>query len=112
MRALNSDPATLFKAVWLAQLPTEARRVLAGSGNLDLDTLAKKADAIVESSRIYNSQDNMVAAVRTPAKVQAPEGICYYHERYGKVARKCNGSCRMRHLVVSPPVSGNDLAGR
>ncbi|RUS73260.1 hypothetical protein EGW08_018979 [Elysia chlorotica] len=47
MRSLNKDPATLFRALFLNQLPTDVRRILAQTPEADLDTLAKTADGIV-----------------------------------------------------------------
>lgn len=117
MRSLNADPATLFKAVWLAQLPMEARRVLAASPTTDLDVLAKQADAIVEISRIHNSRA-MVAAAQSSVQVKARmvTETCFYHVKFGQDARKCRGgNCPMQHLVektVPTPVSGNAVAGR
>ena len=48
MKSMNSDPATLFRALFLNQLPPEVRRILAQSPETDLDTLAKTADRILE----------------------------------------------------------------
>ena len=48
---LNADPETLLRALFLAQLPTEVRQILAGSAKTDLDELATDADRIMEASQ-------------------------------------------------------------
>ncbi|GFR59050.1 Pol polyprotein [Elysia marginata] len=48
MRSLNQDPATLFRALFLNQLPPEVRRILAQAPEGDLELLAKTADRIME----------------------------------------------------------------
>ena len=48
MRSLNHDPVTLFRALFLNQLPPEVRRILAQTPDADLDTLAKTADGIMD----------------------------------------------------------------
>lgn len=50
MRSLNADPQTLMRALFLHQLPSEVRRVLASSNTRDLDELAIAADRIMEAS--------------------------------------------------------------
>ncbi|GFO15684.1 sulfotransferase [Plakobranchus ocellatus] len=48
MRSLNHDPGTLFRALFLNQLPPDVRRILAQTSDADLDTLAKTADGIMD----------------------------------------------------------------
>ncbi|KAK3733458.1 hypothetical protein RRG08_019726 [Elysia crispata] len=48
MRSLNHDPVTLFRALFLNQLPPEVRRILVQTPDADLDTLAKTADGIMD----------------------------------------------------------------
>ncbi|GFS02608.1 retrovirus-related Pol polyprotein [Elysia marginata] len=48
MRSLNHDPVTLFRALFLNQLPPDVRRILAQTPDADLDTLAKTADGIMD----------------------------------------------------------------
>ena len=52
MRNLNVDPKTLFKALFLAQLPSEVRRILASSEKTEIEDLALQADRITEASRL------------------------------------------------------------
>ena len=49
MDSLNSDPATIYRALFLSQLPTEVRSVLASHEITDLQELAQTADRIVEA---------------------------------------------------------------
>ena len=49
LQSLNSDPATLFRAHFLALLPSEVLNVLAGREIPDISDLAKAADRIMEA---------------------------------------------------------------
>ena len=44
MKNLNADPNTLFKALFLAQLPPDVLRILAMSSKTDVNELASEAD--------------------------------------------------------------------
>ena len=62
---LNVDPKTLFKALFLAQLPSEVRRILASSEKTDIEDLAIQADRITEASRLTNElQANAIGDFR------------------------------------------------
>ena len=65
MNNLNADPKTLFKALFLAQLPPEVRQILALSDKTDIKELAKEADRIMEVSRLSgSSQVNSTSGFR------------------------------------------------
>ena len=63
LQSLNSDPTTLFRAHFLALLPSEVRSVLAGLEIPNIDDLAKAADRIIEAK----GSDGNIA----PAALQA-----------------------------------------
>ena len=46
MQNLNADPATLFKALFLAQLPPDVLRILATLSKTEIADLALEADRI------------------------------------------------------------------
>ena len=116
LQSLNSDPTTLFRAHFLALLPSEVRSVLAGQDIPDILDLAKAADRIMEAkgldshvapiavqaaSRFSNTASRFPIA-RRPATRQGGgdvEGftesshVCNYHVRYGKNARRCLPGC-------------------
>lgn len=48
------DPNTLFRALFLAQLPPDVCRILATSDKTDIGELAIEADRITEVSRLSN----------------------------------------------------------
>ena len=75
MRNLNVDPETLFKALFLAQLPSEVRRILASSEKTEIEDLALQADRITEASRLTNElQANAIGNVRKfPGHICAQE---------------------------------------
>ncbi len=123
MESLNADPKTLLRALFLAQLPMEVRRVLAGSSTTDLKDLAKEADAIMEAGSTGFSATG-ISVVHKPTSsstITTPRELCFFHTKFGKEARKCNQrGCKMAHLVSSSaatsstpsPASGNGQAGR
>lgn len=107
MESLNSDPKTLLRALFLAQLPMEVRRVLAGSSTTDLQDLAKEADAIMEAGSMGFSTTG-ISAVRKPTS-SSTSGLCFYHTKFGKAARKCNQrGCKMAHLAPSSTSTPSD----
>ena len=121
MESLTADPKTLLRALFLAQLPLEARRILAGS-TADLKDLAREADAIMEAGSTGFGATG-ISAVRKPTSSPTnppPKELCFYHTKFGKEARKCNQrGCKMAHLILSSaptstpsPASGNGQAGR
>ncbi len=120
MRSLNSDPKTLFRTLFLLQLPPEVRRILSQSDDTDLDSMARTADNIMAAelpasasvaatsseSSCHTDLDSPSQEVnwinaRAPKKESAATYIlCKYHGRFGPKARRCeklvNGkSCAM-----------------
>ena len=121
MESLNADPKTLLRALFLAQLPMVARRILTGSSTTDLNDLAKEADAIMEvSTRAFSATG--ISGVHNPMSsttVAMPKDLYFYHTKFGKEARKCNkGGCKLAYLIPSSTsissstASGNGQAGR
>ncbi len=116
MLNMNAEPKSLFKALFLAQLPLEARRILALSKTTELKDLAVEADRIVEVSRLTG--DPSVSATgwkdknrkdspkrgKTPgehspntrSRRPAAPRFCRFHEQYGEAAWKCERSCKFR----------------
>ena len=71
MKNLNADPNTLFKALFLTQLPPDVRRILATSSKTDIDELATEADRITEVARLTQDvQVNAAKASRSPPSRQ------------------------------------------
>ena len=67
LQSLNSDPATLFRAHFLALLPSEVRSVLAGREIPDIADLAKAADRVMEAKGFDTHQVAAVASQWKPA---------------------------------------------
>ena len=122
MQNLNADPATLFKALFLAQLPPEVRRILALSEKTNIAELAREADRITEVSKLTDvSQVNATGEYRKPfgrhpvggqnksQKVSTKSdqtwpllpGLCKYHSRFGKRARSCLQPCKFQAVSKS-----------
>ena len=52
MNSLSTDPATLFRALFLMQLPVEVRRVLAINTTATMSALADEADRIMAAGKL------------------------------------------------------------
>ena len=63
MQNLNADPATLFKALFLAQLPPDVQRIFTKSSKTEIADLALEADRITEVTRL--TQDTQINATET-----------------------------------------------
>lgn len=110
MRSLNANPQTLMRALFLQQLPSDVRRVIASSDTLDLDELATAADRIMEASnQDHVGSPSCVSAARQPTTSSTPSsGACYYHRRFGEAAKKCRrNGCPLAHLVSSTTPAGS-----
>ena len=126
MRNLNVDPETLFKALFLAQLPSEVRRILASSEKTEIEDLALQADRITEASRLTTeSQVNATGDFRKPGHHHAQNksqrvntksdqtwpllpGLCKYHSKFGEHARSCLQPCKFQ----TTSKTGNGPTGR
>ena len=119
--ALNNDPKTLKRAIFLTNLPSEIRSTLVAQNIQDADELAEAADRVWESrvctvnatstpqsslSPITDQSTESVEAVSTGKKSRKPDrqdaksaSICFYHTRFGVEARKCQGSCKFASLL-------------
>ena len=108
----------VFKALFLAQLPADVRRILATSDKTDIGELAIEADRITEVSRLSNDlQVNAANPVQRNRQQTIPKvgktwattpGLCKYHSRFGELARNCTPPCKF----VSSANPGNEQAGR
>ena len=136
MRNLNVDPKTLFKALFLAQLPSEVRRILASSEKTEIEDLALQADRITEASRLTSvAQVNATGDLRSPGHICAQNknqtwqrpgsldtnvpkignqtwpripGLCKYHSKFGEHARSCLQPCKFQ----TASKTGNGPTGR
>jgi hypothetical protein len=136
LQSLNNDPATLFRAHFLALLPSEVRSVLAGQDIPQIADLAKAADRVMEA-RGFDSHVSPVEvqAVRAQNTRRPPnqqgggdvergnkksDHICFYHIRYGKDAHRCQPWCLLNDSVRGQlknngpkgGYQGNSSAGR
>ena len=113
MKNLNADPKTLFKALFLAQLPPDVRRILAMSSKTDINKLASEADRITEVARLTQVvQVNATGASRGPPQQSQRSqvhtgprpwskipGLCKYHSTFGDKARKCEPPCKFGNAL-------------
>ena len=127
MRILNRDPSTLFRALFLNQLPPDVRRILAQTSDADLETLAKTADRVMEvnctsacsiqqeETDSYHGDVNVLH--RTQRSQQRPKPttptfvLCKYHSRFATKARSCEHFIDGRPCAMSPQLGqGNGKA--
>lgn len=101
MRALhNGATDQLFRALFLQQLPQDIQQLLAVFEDDDIDTLAKRADAIVAVQR-----GSTLSKIKSSEKKVSSkkEGWCWYHTTFAERATKCRPPCTY---------AGNDQASR
>ena len=117
MKNLNTDRETLFKALFLAQLPPDVRSILALSSKTDIGDLALEADRITEVSKLSNeAQVNATRGAqssRSNTRNKADDwhtlpGMCKFHSRFGTDAKRCISPCKL----YNKSDQGNDRAGR
>ena len=68
IRGLNNDAETLRRALFLAQLPSEVRGVLAGQEFATLESLAEAADRIVEATQTNVVPGSFAVSNRTGSR--------------------------------------------
>ena len=141
INALNDDPITLKRALFLLNLPTDIRSILASQEFETIDKMAEAADRVWETratsacsikvntehaepdlqinafnQRNPNSnQQRSFRANRPPRQPNAqatPNNICYYHNKFGTQARRCAPGCKLADLITPTAVQGNEHAGR
>ena len=109
MQNLNADPKTLFKALFLAQMPPDVRKILSTSSKDDIEELAEEADKIVEASNHARSAEvNKISQSRKPAPAA---GKCWIHAKFDHEARKCTGKDPFGHpCLMRKPSMRNESA--
>ena len=113
MQNLNADPATLSKALFLAQQPPDMQRILATSSKTEIADLALEADRITEVTRL--TQDTQVNTTETsqiplrsgPSKpstqMKKLPRMCKYHSTFGNQAKKCVPPCKFQTALGNVP---------
>ena len=117
MESLNADPKILLRALFLAQLHTEVRCVLAGSPTSDLKDVAKEADAIMEADSLRPSAIE-ISGVHKPTSLPTPikpKELCFYHSKFGSRPGSATKGVARWHTsfrLPQPPVSENGQSSR
>ncbi|GFN87946.1 Pol polyprotein [Plakobranchus ocellatus] len=126
INALNEDPQSLKRALFLSNLPADIRSILAGQNFSDIQKLAEAADRIWETrgacvQQVIHTADSSppapvtIEAVSRPrfqpqrrpgSKAPSTQAVCYYHLKFGPQARRCQPGCKFLSLLPS----GNDNA--
>ena len=133
INALNDDPKTLKRALFLMNLPSDIRSILAGHDTADTDALAEAADRIWEA-RTANVQhisnfptqapteqtttsEETVSAIKTvkrrgpPSQQNTANSVCFYHQRFGPDARHCQPGCKFSSLLSKTSKQGTSSSG-
>ena len=128
INALNDDPQSLKRALFLSNLPTDIRSILAGQDFGDIQKLAEAADRIWETrgacvQQVIHTADSSppapvtIEAVSRPrfqpqrrpgSKAPSTQAVCYYHLKFDPQARRCQPGCKFSSLLPY----GNDNASR
>ena len=121
MQNSNTDPANLFKVLFLAQLPPDVRRILSTTAKTEIADLAIEADRITEVTRL--TQDMQVKATRTSqvtlqgtqlgdlrsgqskpsTQMKKLPGMCKYHSTFGNQAKKFVPPCKFQTTLGNVP---------
>ena len=129
VRVLNKDPATFLKAFVLNKIPANVRGTLANTEFDSLEDLAVAADKVLKAEQktlnvIRRAEEDVeeIDAVqrigkskpqRTAKTKEGKSGACFYHDKFGPKAFKCEGSgCVWENTPLAPKPSGNGTAGR
>lgn len=133
MKSLNSDPQTLFNALFLNQLPSHVRQILSQTPKLDLDSMAKIADRVMEvpalpSGYVSSVSDNDIHLLNEKPKDEIEINsfkkspnlvknksqkmtnkfiLCKYHSQFGNKAKRCEGEMDGKICPMNP---GNSKA--
>ena len=111
MQNLNAYPKTLFKALFLSQMPPDVRTILATSSKTEVSDLAAEADRIVEASRL--SQGGSTINKVSTTKNLPVLGKCWYHAKFGEKATKCKSKDEFGNpCQMKKPRSENANASR
>ena len=99
----NHKPCFIFRELFLSQLPEQVRSALANTHIKDYRELAKAADAFHAATRSCSVTTpfaasvepvNAVAARPAPAAQRREvSGLCFFHARFGREAKKCRPPC-------------------
>lgn len=100
---------TYIRDLFLSKLPSGLQLVLAAMSEKDLRALAETADSIIDfqpqlpaetsASSEVNFLRNEVAALRSELQKKSTRinrnsnQLCWFHERFGRKARKCQAPC-------------------
>jgi len=97
-RADNND--ALFMALFMQQLPSPVRTILAGRDFDDINDLAKAADDImVEQATVQAAVSHQPTIVNrakpqvTTTDLPSTPGLCWYHRKYADKATRCRQPC-------------------
>jgi hypothetical protein len=86
IQALNEDPKTLIRAVFLNLMPVDIKKILVASTVTSLEELATMADKIIETDQMSGVQAVAKLAIK---KQPVVKWICKLHHRYGTAAVRC-----------------------
>ena len=108
----TTETLDLRKVLWMARLPPDVRAHISNFSSRSIDDLGEAADAIRGTHRLTqpataapvcqvkdDADDDLAYAVHRrrrpprPSYKPASKGYCYYHDQYGRDARKCRDPC-------------------
>ena len=126
INALNDDPQTLKRTLFLSNLPADVRSIVIGQDFDDLDKVAEAADRAWESRCVSSGIQHIAASDHPSPRAESVSKfkshnarhqgsgntptapVCFYHLKFGPHARKCQPGCKFASLVSK--YSGNDKA--
>ena len=113
IQGLAVDQNSLFRRIFLRQLPEDVRVQLAALGEDNLPELARKADIIMAAKHaqpVINAS-NHPPRKHSPARRSPKDTICWYHAKFGNKAKACRPPCLFSSSAkYCLSNSGNDQA--
>ena len=116
INALNDDPQTLQRALFLSNLPADVRSIVVVQEFDDLDKLGEAADRVWESRRVSSgiqqiaASDHPSPSAESVSKFKSHNArhqgsgytpiapVCFYHLKFGPHARKCQPGCKFGEI--------------
>ena len=104
----DHKPCFLFKQIFLSQLPDVVRIPLSASETQDYRILAQEADRLLIATASCQTVNVTTShnQHRQGNRQKQNNTLCFFHQKFGKAARKCVSPCKFSTQYKN---QGNDL---
>lgn len=103
----------LLREIFLRKLPESIRSIVASSSTSDLRSLGAEADRHFTAAGAMitaveqrppsplSTPTEVLASSRQPRRTPKSNNVCFYHEKFGALARKCRAPCSWGNQTAS-----------